>query len=246
MAAKTSEAALASALAFAVAQGKTPIVVRDGPGFYTTRVLAPYLNEALVLVEEGAEVSALDRALVDFGFLVGPAGLLDEVGIDVGAHVTTELAPFFAARGTPPTGSFTRLVEAGFLGKKNGRGFWRPREGRARREPNPDVYALLGGAPRREIPAREMAERCVLAMVNEAVHCLGDGAIGSARDGDVGAILGLGFPPFRGGPFRYVDALGASSVAARLAALAERHGPRFAPAPLLIERAKDERRFTTP
>jgi 3-hydroxyacyl-CoA dehydrogenase/enoyl-CoA hydratase/3-hydroxybutyryl-CoA epimerase len=230
------------ARAFAVAQGKTPIVVADGPGFYTTRILSPYLNEAVLLLEEGAAVEALDRALVDFGFLVGPATLLDEVGIDVGAHVTKELGPLFTARGTPPSESLARLVAADHLGKKNGRGFYRRTSGK--KEPNAAIYALLGGAPRRAIPERDMAERCVLAMVNEAVHALGDGAIRSARDGDVGAILGLGFPPFRGGPFRYVDALGAPVVGERLRSLASKHGPRFAPAPLLAERVKDERRFT--
>jgi len=158
--------------------------------------------------------------------------------------VTEELGPLFAARGTPPSASFARLLAAGYLGKKNGRGFYRARGKRRGKEPNADVYALHGGGPRREIPLRDMAERCVLAMVNEAVHCLGDGAISSPRDGDVGAILGLGFPPFRGGPFRYVDALGASAVAARLEALAAAHGARFTPAPLVLERAHDDRRFT--
>jgi 3-hydroxyacyl-CoA dehydrogenase/enoyl-CoA hydratase/3-hydroxybutyryl-CoA epimerase len=241
---RTSDAAVARARAFAVAQGKTPVLVRDGPGFYTTRILGPFLEEAMRCLEEGADVETLDRALVDFGFLIGPAGLLDEVGIDVGAHVTRELAPLFDARGETSTGALRRLVDAGYLGKKNGRGFYRPKNGR-RRAVNPDVYGILGGAPRREMPGRDLAERCVLQMVNEAVHCLGDGAIRSVRDGDVAAILGLGFPPFRGGPFRYVDALGASAVAARLSILAERHGTRFAPAPILAEHAKDDRRFVS-
>jgi 3-hydroxyacyl-CoA dehydrogenase/enoyl-CoA hydratase/3-hydroxybutyryl-CoA epimerase len=240
---RTSDVALATARAFAAAQGKTVVVVKDGPGFYTTRILAPYLNEAVVLLEEGAEIAAIDAALVDFGFLVGPLALLDEVGLDVGAHVTSGLSPLFSARGTPPSETLPRLVAAGFLGKKNGRGFYRRRG--HRKEPSGEVPAFLGRAARADVPERDLTERCVLTMVNESVRCLGEGIVGSARDADVAAIFGLGFPPFRGGPLRYVDALGAQSVVERLTELARRHGARFTPAPLLVERANDGRRFTS-
>jgi 3-hydroxyacyl-CoA dehydrogenase/enoyl-CoA hydratase/3-hydroxybutyryl-CoA epimerase len=234
---------VATARAFGVAQGKTVIVVRDGPGFYTTRILAPFLNEAVLLVEEGASVEALDDALKGFGFPVGPLTLLDEVGIDVGAHVSKDLGTAFASRGMQPTISFDRLVGAGLLGRKSGRGFYVYPKGKGRKTVNAEVPALLGGAPRKAIDPREASDRLVLLMVNEAVHCLSEGVIGGIRDGDVGAVLGLGFPPFFGGPFHYVDGLGASAVADRMKRLADTLGPRFAPAEMLLQMAKADRRF---
>ena len=111
------------------------------------------------------------------------------------------------------------------------------------KEVNPDVYAFFGGASRKEMPAEDLVDRLALLMVNEAVWCLDEGIIASPRDGDAGAVLGLGFPPFRGGPFRYVDAVGAAEVVERMEELAEQHGKRFTPAPLLIEMARKGTKF---
>ncbi len=238
----TAPWATATAHAFGRAQGKTPIVVADGPGFYTTRILAPYLNEAVVLIEEGARIEDVDRAMKDFGFPVGPVALIDEVGIDVAAHVAVDLGRAFAERGLGASSALPTLHAAGFQGRKNRRGFYGyPKKGR--KQPNPEIYRLLGGAPRRSPPAAVIQDRLALLMVNEAVHCLTDGVVGSARDADLGAVLGLGFPPFRGGPLAHVDAVGADRVVARLEALAERHGERFRPAPRLAEAARTGTRF---
>jgi len=242
VAARTSPEALATAHALGRAQGKTCIVVKDGPGFYTTRILAPYLNEAVVLLEEGARIEDVDRAMRDFGYPVGPVALIDEVGIDVGAHVATSLGRAFAARGLGASDALPRLDAAGFKGRKNRRGFYSyPAKGR--KQPNEGVYALLGGAPRRGVPVEEIQDRLALLMVNEAAHCLGEEVIASPSDGDLGAVLGLGFPPFRGGPFHHVDAVGAVAVVARLEELAGRLGQRYAPAQLLVDAARDGRRF---
>jgi 3-hydroxyacyl-CoA dehydrogenase/enoyl-CoA hydratase/3-hydroxybutyryl-CoA epimerase len=228
-----------TARAFGVAQGKTCIVVRDGPGFYTTRILAPYLNEAVVLLEEGARVEDLDHVMKDFGYPVGPVALMDEVGIDVGAHVAADLGAAFAERGLGASDALPRMSEGGFAGRKNGRGFYLyPKKRRkGSRQVNPEVYAFFGGADRRAVAAEDIRDRLALLMINEAVHCLDEGVVGSPEDGDLGAVLGLGFPPFRGGPFRAVDHQGAGAVVGRMKALAERHGSRFQPAAGLTELA---------
>jgi 3-hydroxyacyl-CoA dehydrogenase/enoyl-CoA hydratase/3-hydroxybutyryl-CoA epimerase len=245
-AATTADWAVETARAFGIRQGKTVIVVRDGPGFYTTRILAPFLNEATALVEEGAEIAAIDRALKSFGYPVGPMALMDEVGIDVGAHVSEFLGQAFSARGLEPSDALARMAAAGYAGRKNRRGFYRYDAGRGKgaKQVDEGVYAFFGGGPRREISAREMADRLCLLMVNEAIHCLQEEIIASPSDGDVGAVLGLGFPPFRGGPFRYVDTVGAASVVDSLEAFARRLGPRFLPAPLLVDAAREGKRFT--
>ena len=242
---KTAPWAVATARAFAVKQGKTAIVVEDGPGFYTTRILSPFLNEAVLLLEEGARMEALDGALKDFGYPVGPVTLLDEVGIDVGAHVARELGPVYAHRGLGASDALPRLFEAGYQGRKNGRGFYvyPPRGKKGKKRPNAEVYGLLGGAPRRPMDRKAMAERLALLMANEALHCLQEGVLSCPRDGDVGAVFGLGFPPFRGGPFRYLDALGARQAVDQYEALAKLHGQRFTPAPLLVEMAKSGKKF---
>jgi 3-hydroxyacyl-CoA dehydrogenase/enoyl-CoA hydratase/carnithine racemase len=237
---RTAQRATATAHAFGTAQGKTCIVVKDGPGFYTTRILAPYLNEAVLLVEEGVAVEDVDRAMKDFGYPVGPLALVDEVGIDVGAHVAQDLGRAFADRGLEGSGAMPRLYEAGLHGRKNGRGFYLyPKKKKKKKEVNPEVYDLLGGGSRRTIEPVEIQDRLALLMVNEAVHCLQEGVIASPRDGDLGAILGLGFPPFRGGPFRHVDTAGRDTIRARLEDLASKHGKRFEPA----ETFREEGRF---
>ena len=240
---QTADWALATAYAYGVGQGKTVIVVKDGPGFYTTRILAPFMNEALVLLAEGAEIKALDRALKDFGYPVGPVALIDEVGIDVGAHVGQDLGAVFAARGLGASEALPKMVEAGFLGRKNQKGFYRYDGDSGSKQVNEEAYRFFGGTERKSLSASDMADRLSLLMVNEAVYCLQEGVIASPRDGDVGAILGLGFPPFRGGPFRYVDTLGKGKIVARLEELVATHGPRFAPAPMLAQVVENRGKF---
>ncbi len=233
------------ARAFGITQGKTVIVVGDGPGFFTTRILAAYLNEAMVVLEEGAAIEDVDAALKDFGFPVGPVALLDEVGIDVGAHVARDLGAAFAARGISASPTLPRLAESGYRGRKNRKGFYLyPPGGRKKhKKVNSEVYAFFGGAGRRRVPRTEIAARLGLTMVNEAVHCLEEGVLASPRDGDLGAVMGLGFPPFSGGPFHWIDHEGAARVVAQLNELTERLGPRFTTAGLLVDAAHEGRRF---
>jgi 3-hydroxyacyl-CoA dehydrogenase/enoyl-CoA hydratase/3-hydroxybutyryl-CoA epimerase len=243
-AAKTSSETVATIVALGKKIGKTVIVVNDGVGFYTSRILLPYMNEASHILSEGAAVEDIDRALVDFGFPVGPMQLMDEVGIDVGAKVAHILEGAFGERVKAPAG-FEKLVESGRLGRKAKKGFYLYGEsGSKEKVVDRTVYELLPEGQRRHSPPQnEIAERCVLMMVNEAALCLGEGILRSARDGDIGAIFGLGWPPFRGGPFRYADSLGAAQVVEKLRRWQDKCGARFSPAPLLQELAKSGGRF---
>jgi 3-hydroxyacyl-CoA dehydrogenase/enoyl-CoA hydratase/3-hydroxybutyryl-CoA epimerase len=239
---KTAPEATVTAVAYGKEVGKTVIVVNDGPGFYTTRILSAYMNEAGRLLDEGASIAAIDKALVDFGFPVGPVTLLDEVGIDIGGHVGKTMAESFGGR-MAPSDAMRKVVEAGRTGRKGRSGFYKYNEKGEKGEVDESVYAVIGKSHRAEIPGNEMAERCVLAMVNEAVLCLEEGILRSPRDGDIGAVFGLGFPPFRGGPFRYIDTVGADVIVTRLEELHARFPNRFSPARLLVEDARAQRRF---
>jgi 3-hydroxyacyl-CoA dehydrogenase/enoyl-CoA hydratase/3-hydroxybutyryl-CoA epimerase len=237
---RTDPRAVATAAAFGRRIGKHVIVVRDGTGFYTSRALAPYMNEAAHLLEEGAAVEAIDRAMTGFGFPVGPVALLDEVGIDVGAKVARIMHDAFGERMSPPA-SMARVLADGRQGRKNRRGFYLY-DGEKRVDEG--VYRLISGdGARRPFDERDIQERLVFAFLNEAVLCLEQGILRSARDGDVGAIFGLGFPPFLGGPFRYLDHLGARFAVEVLERLRTRHGGRFSPAALLVDMAREGRSF---
>ncbi|MFQ5738072.1 MAG: fatty acid oxidation complex subunit alpha FadJ [Acidobacteriota bacterium] len=239
---QTADWVTATAIDVGTRQGKTVIVVGDGPGFYTTRILSPLMNEALTLLAEGARIEAIDQAMRRFGFPVGPVTLMDEVGIDVGAHVGRVLAPLFEARGARPKNKAEELFKAGYSGRKNQKGFYLYKGGK-KKKVNSEIYSYFGGARRKTIAASEIQQRLALTMVNEAALCLQEGILSTPRDGDLGAILGLGFPPFLGGPFRYVDSLGADKVLARLQELEQKHEARFTPAPILKEQASSHRSF---
>jgi 3-hydroxyacyl-CoA dehydrogenase/enoyl-CoA hydratase/3-hydroxybutyryl-CoA epimerase len=244
---RTSPEVVATAVAIGKRQGKTVIVVNDGVGFYTSRILGPLMNEASYLVMEGVAVETIDRALVEWGWPVGPLTLLDEVGIDVAAHVGPIMLEAFGDRFEPPA-TMTKLVADDRKGRKNKRGFYlygaaAKKKGKGKHV-DPSIYAVVGlpiPDPKVKSPVstEEIQLRCSLQFVNEALHCLGEGILRSPRDGDIGAIFGLGFPPFRGGPFRYVDAVGASEVLRRVEGYHARFGKRWQPAPMLVELAQN-------
>ncbi len=240
----TSKWVTATAIDVGIRQGKTVIVVNDGPGFYTTRILAPMLNEALLLLEEGGEIRQIDRAMRKFGFPVGPIKLIDEVGIDVGAHVTDILAGLFESRGARATDAMKKLAEAGYLGRKNKKGFYRYGNGKKKsREVNTEIYRYFGGPHRKTFPEEKIQKRLTFMMLNEAAYCLQENILQNPTDGDLGAILGLGFPPFLGGPFKYMDTLGIGQVVEIMETLASEYGPRFSPAPILRDMAKTNGSF---
>jgi len=244
---KTSERTIATALDFGIRQGKTCIIVHDGPGFYTTRILGPLLNEAVLLAEEGVTIQDIDRAMNRFGYPVGPITLIDEVGIDVGAHVMEELGDFIASRGGETSGSLPQLFKKGFLGRKNKMGFYSydaPKRG-GMRQANIEAMKVIGVTEKKKADEDVIQKRCSLMMINEAARCLEEDIISSPGDGDIGAILGLGFPPFTGGPFRYIDSEGINSIVEVMEAYGERFGKRFYPADILRDMASGSKKFYT-
>jgi 3-hydroxyacyl-CoA dehydrogenase/enoyl-CoA hydratase/3-hydroxybutyryl-CoA epimerase len=240
--ARTADWVAARVVDLGQAIGKQVIVVKDGPGFYTTRALAFFLAEASHILLGGTPIETIDKALTDFGFPVGPITLIDEVGIDVGMHVLDTIQKAFPDRMTAPEG-LKPVAASGRLGRKNNKGFYTYENGKKGR-PDAQIYMLLGlGKNGDKTTAEEIVDRCMLVFVNESVRCLEEGILASAYDGDVGAVFGLGFPPFWGGPFRYVDHVGAAAVVGRLKQLAEKYGARFAPAQTLVDHAKTQKLF---
>jgi len=230
----TSKETISRVVNFARKQGKTPIVVKDMAGFYVNRILAPYVNEAANLMLAGEPIEKIDQALVEFGFPVGPLALLDEVGIDIGSKIAPILEKELGERFKAPE-AFSRLIDAKRLGRKTGRGFYS--YDKKDKKVDESVYELLGVSPAPRLNKSEIAKRCVAQMLNEAVRCLDDGIIASPRDGDIGAIFGIGFPPFLGGPFSYMDNQGSKKVCSEMATLAETK-PIFAPCDTLIKMAE--------
>ena len=242
--AKTSDATLVSAVELARRLGKTPVVVADSPGFVVNRILMPYLSEAMVLLEEGYPLVDIDKSMRLFGMPMGPFEVVDEVGLDVARKVAGVLSDAFPDRMTPSP-SLDKLIAAGRLGRKNGRGFYR--HGGKKREPDPSLAETLGLSRERKAPNLDvLAERMVLAIVNEAARCVEEEVAADAGVVDLAMIFGAGFPPFRGGPLRYADTLGLQKVAARLTAFYAERGPRFEPAKIIQQLAQKGETFTQP
>ena len=239
----TAPEVIATTVAFGRKLGKTVIVVNDAPGFYVNRILAPYINEAGRMLDEGVAIEAIDRAMLDFGFPVGPITLLDEVGLDIAGKSGAIMSKAFGNR-LQPSESLGKVLASGRLGRKSGKGFYLYDRSGKKGGVDASVYALLPtGTRRTQLAKEEIQRRCSLAMVNEATRCLEEHTVRSPRDGDIGAVFGIGFPPFRGGPFRYVDATGAAEVVRQLGALNAEHHGRFDASALLLQMAREGQRF---
>jgi 3-hydroxyacyl-CoA dehydrogenase/enoyl-CoA hydratase/3-hydroxybutyryl-CoA epimerase len=240
---KTSDEAVATVFDLARKFGKTPVVVRDAPGFLVNRILAPYLSEAVRLLADGCRIEDVDAALTRFGMPVGPLALLDDVGIDVAVKAAQTMSEAFPER-LPSASSLDAVVKAGRLGRKVSFGFYRYRDSR-RLDADARAYGVLGlRTPNRSpLPPEVIEARLLMPMVNEAAYCLEDRIVSSPDKLDLALIFGTGFPPFRGGLLVYADELGAARVVNRLEDLAERLGGRFLPCPVLVRMAKGNRRF---
>jgi 3-hydroxyacyl-CoA dehydrogenase/enoyl-CoA hydratase/3-hydroxybutyryl-CoA epimerase len=251
----TDPGVVASVVAYGKKLGKTVIVVHDGPGFYVNRILTPYINEAGRLLDQGAAIDAIDNALLDFGFPVGPITLIDEVGLDVGSKAGKIMYEAFGERFAPPS-SMQAVVASGRYGRKARKGFYLYDEEGKKGDVDESVYTLLAPGAREttaasgnqaqtraQIQPAEIQTRTVLPMLNEAARCLAESVIRSPRDGDVGAVFGFGFPPFRGGPFRYMDTIGIAELVKKLEELNDRFPGRFEPAEILVSMARRGERF---
>jgi 3-hydroxyacyl-CoA dehydrogenase/enoyl-CoA hydratase/3-hydroxybutyryl-CoA epimerase len=236
----TSDETIATAVTFGKQQGKTVIVVKDVAGFYVNRILFPYINEAGHLAMEGVAIDEIDNALVNWGMPVGPFKLMDEVGLDVGVKVQHILAQAYGKR-MQASDMVDKLIADQRLGKKVKKGIYDYKSGG--KQVDPSVYTLLGIKPGKSMPAAEIAERCMLPLLNEAALCLEEKVITSTRDGDIGTVFGIGFPPFRGGPFRYMDILGTGAIVSKLKQYQQQYGERFKPAPNLDKMAQANQKF---
>jgi 3-hydroxyacyl-CoA dehydrogenase/enoyl-CoA hydratase/3-hydroxybutyryl-CoA epimerase len=240
---RTDPAVLATGFAFVLSLGKTPVLVADRPGFLVNRLLAPYLNEAGFLLEEGLSIAEIDEALSSFGMPMGPLRLLDEIGFDVARHASREMASAFGDR-MQPSGVLDRLIEDARLGKKNGLGFHRYQDGRDRGA-DPTVEAMFDRARAAAGPTvEEICRRCLYPMVNEAAFALEERVVDGPGPVDLALVMGTGFPPFRGGLLRWADGEGIDRIYEALSEYADTLGSRFVPAPLLARMAEQNRTFT--
>ncbi|ELU04463.1 hypothetical protein CAPTEDRAFT_162556 [Capitella teleta] len=242
---KTSQDTIASAVDVGLRQGKTVIVVKDGPGFYTTRALAAFMSEVFKFLQEGVSPKEMDKRTKAMGFPVGSATLVDEVGVDVAAHIADYISGVFGPRfgfGQNETALLKDMVAKGFLGRKSGKGVFNYQGSSKNREENAEAVEILKNyklEPKLELTDENFRMRLLARFVNESVLCLQEGILDNPVEGDIGLVFGLGFPPFLGGPFRYLDAYGADKVVAHMNRFQDAYGEAFAPCQLLLDHAKD-------
>jgi 3-hydroxyacyl-CoA dehydrogenase/enoyl-CoA hydratase/3-hydroxybutyryl-CoA epimerase/enoyl-CoA isomerase len=246
---RTSDAAVSTAVAHAVKMGKTPVVVKDCPGFLVNRLVTPYVSGFLQLLADGADFAEVDRVMEAFGWPMGPALLQDVVGMDTGGHVGDVIAAGYPQRMRPVTRNAVKLMVAHRrYGQKSGAGFYRhglDPAGKPVRSPDPEAQALVAtlqlDGPR-TFGEAEVVDRLMLPMVIEAAHALEEGVVATAAELDMALTLGLGFPAYLGGALQYADWLGLAEVVARCERLSSL-GPAYTPTSRLREMAATGGRF---
>ncbi len=211
---KTSEEAVATTVAYAKKMGKTPVVVNDCPGFLVNRVLFPYFGGFAGLMKDGADFRQIDKVMEKFGFPMGPAYLMDVVGIDTGKHANEVMAEGFPERMKADFESaMDVLYKNEYYGQKNKKGFYtyvEDKKGKPKKVFDESVLELLAPVlgEAKDFDAEEIIARCMIPMCNEIIRCLEEGIVDTAAEADMAMVFGVGFPPFRGGPLRYVDTIG--------------------------------------
>ncbi|MBN2425878.1 MAG: enoyl-CoA hydratase/isomerase family protein [Calditrichaceae bacterium] len=204
--------------------GKTPIVVKDAPGFLVNRLLVPYMVESISLLEEGFTITDIDNSMIKFGMPMGPIALLDEVGIDVADKVANILSPFMGDR-MAESNILERLIEKGRLGKKCKKGFYR--YSGKNKYPDPLIPTMIAATQKVNADYEEMSKRMIYPMINEAARCLEEGIVSQPRDIDVGIIFGTGFAPFKGGLLKIAETEGLNKISDTLHSFSEKYGTRF-------------------
>ena len=239
----SSPETLATIYHLAIRLGKVPVVVGDGPGFVVNRILGPYLNEAGFLLCDGAPIRQIDGVAKRFGMPMGPLRLIDEVGIDVTRHAGETLHSALGDRLTPSP-ALIAIGRTDRLGRKGGLGFYLYENDREK-EVDEGVYELLGSVVPEpdDISERQIRIRLVSLMINEAAYILEEGIVRTAAAIDLAMVMGTGFPPFRGGLLRFADSVHPRMLLRTLRELQRDHGDRFAPAPVVVELAGEDRRF---
>ena len=217
---KTSDETIATLVAYATKMGKKPVVVNDCPGFLVNRVLFPYFAGFSMLVRDGADFQAVDKAMEKFGWPMGPAYLMDVVGIDTGVHAAAVMAAGFPERMQHDFKDVTEVMfENDRLGQKNDIGFYKyefDRKGRKQKVVDEETYALIKPhvGDSAEFEADEIVTRMMIPLCTEIVRCLEDNIVGSAAEADMSLIYGIGFPVFRGGALRHIDSIGVKEFVA--------------------------------
>ncbi len=230
---KTSAETIATTVAYAKKMGKTPIVVNNCPGFLVNRILFPYFGAFSSLIRDGADFRQIDKVMEKFGWPMGPAYLMDVVGIDTGVHAQAVMAAGFDRMQLNFESVIDKLYASKNFGQKTGSGFYKyeqDKKGKPRKMPNPDIDAVVASvqSSKRDFSDTEIIERMMTPFCLETVRCLEDGIVETAIEADMGLVLGLGFPPFRGGALRYVDSIGVAAfceMAAKYADLGELYHP---------------------
>ena len=237
---ETSDETLARGFDYVLQIGKTPIVVNDSRGFYTSRVFATYVMEGIAMLKEGVHPRSIEVAGLQAGMPMPPLALQDEVSLSLSMHVAEQTKKDLAAEGKTPSehpgmAVIRQLCEAGRIGKKARQGFYDYTDDGKRLWPGlAELFPVAASQP----DQRELVDRLMFAQANEAARCLEEGVLHSVADGNIGSIFGWGFAPFRGGALQFIDTVGVAAFVARARELAAAHGPRFAPAAMLVRLAE--------
>ena len=245
---KTSEETIAKAVQYANQIGKTPIVVNDCPGFLVNRILFPYFNGFAHLINDGVDFKRIDKVMEKFGWPMGPAYLLDVVGIDTACHASKIMAEGFPDRMSFADKTVMEVMyENNRYGQKNGKGFYEytiDRKGKPKKELNEEVYALIKPVAKKsiEISDEEIVSRMMIPMIIEASRCLEEKIVNTATEVDMGLLLGLGFPPFRTGPLKYADTIGLKSLSEQAKKFAD-YGALYTLTPFMEDLAKNTKTY---
>lgn len=233
----TSEHTIATAIHFAIQQGKVPLLVSDTQGYFINRLITPLLLEAMQCVIDGEAIEFIDRSLQEFGFKIGPLAMIDEMGLDVLNKATPALVNAYGKRFEMPAKT-ELLIRNERKGCKNKRGFYMYDKHDTRLQEDKSIYYVMETITQNDLEAEEITRRCILRMINEAAWCLHEKVIQSPEEGNVASVLGTGFPQFRGGIYAYMEKVGTKEIVKQLKAHQKIYGDRFAPCPFLLAQAE--------